>query len=175
MTPEEKEDVMLGFAAGEIDVLVATTVIEVGVDVGNATTMVVLDAERFGMSQLHQLRGRVGRGGHPGLCLLVTNADAEAPGRVRLDAVASTLDGFRVADLDLQLRKEGDVLGDEQSGGRRTLKLLSVARDADVIEAARTAATAVVAEDPALDRHPDLRAAVEALQRAVDVDYLERA
>ena len=175
MTPEEKEDVMLAFAAGDVDVLVATTVIEVGVDVGNATTMVVLDAERFGMSQLHQLRGRVGRGGHPGLCLLVTNADPEAPGRARLEAVASTLDGFRVADLDLQLRKEGDVLGDEQSGARRTLRLLSVARDADVIEAARTAATAVVTEDPALDRHPALRAAVEAMQRAVDIDYLERA
>ena len=175
LTPEEKEDVMLGFAAGEVDVLVATTVIEVGVDVGNATTMVVLDAERFGMSQLHQLRGRVGRGGHPGLCLLVTGADAGAPGRARLEAVATTLDGFEVADLDLQLRKEGDVLGDEQSGARRTLRLLSVARDADVIEAARAAATAVVAEDPGLDRHPALRAAVEAMQQSVDIDYLERA
>ena len=175
LTPEEKDDVMLGFAAGEVDVLVATTVIEVGVDVGNATTMVVMDAERFGMSQLHQLRGRVGRGGHPGLCLLVTSADTGAPGRARLDAVASTLDGFRVADLDLQLRKEGDVLGDEQSGGRRTLRLLSVARDADVIEAARAAAATVVAEDPHLEHHPDLRAAVEAVQRAVDIDYLERA
>ena len=175
MTPEEKDDVMLAFAAGEVDVLVATTVIEVGVDVGNATTMVVLDAERFGMSQLHQLRGRVGRGGHPGLCLLITNADTEAPGRARLDAVASTLDGFRVADLDLQLRKEGDVLGDDQSGARRTLRLLSVARDADVIEAARTAAAAVVTEDPGLDRHPALRAAVVAMQRTVDIDYLERA
>jgi ATP-dependent DNA helicase RecG len=175
LTPEEKDDVMLAFAAGEVDVLVATTVIEVGVDVGNATTMVVMDAERFGMSQLHQLRGRVGRGGHPGLCLLVTSADPDAPGRARLDAVASTLDGFEVADLDLQLRKEGDVLGDEQSGGRRTLRLLSVARDADVIEAARAAATSVVAEDPELGRHPELRAAVEAVQRAVDIDYLERA
>src|SRR3712207_3100868 len=116
LTPEEKDDVMRAFASGTVDVLVATTVIEVGVDVGNATTMVVLDAERFGMSQLHQLRGRVGRGGHPGLCLLVTTADAGAPGRARLEAVASTLDGFRIADLDLQLRKEGDVLGDEQSG-----------------------------------------------------------
>ena len=175
LTPEEKDDVMTAFAAGEVDVLVATTVIEVGVDVGNATTMVVMDAERFGMSQLHQLRGRVGRGGHPGLCLLVTSADTGAPGRARLDAVASTLDGFRVADLDLQLRKEGDVLGDEQSGARRTLRLLSVARDADTIEAARAAATAVVAEDPGLERHPALRAAVEAVQRAVDIDYLERA
>jgi ATP-dependent DNA helicase RecG len=175
LTPEEKDEVMLAFSAGEIDVLVATTVIEVGVDVGNATTMVVLDAERFGMSQLHQLRGRVGRGGHPGLCLLVTTADVDAPGRARLEAVASTLDGFRIADLDLQLRKEGDVLGDEQSGARRTLRLLSVARDADVIEEARAAATAVVADDPTLERHPALREAVEAMQRSVDIDYLERA
>ncbi len=175
LTPEEKDDVMLAFAAGDVDVLVATTVIEVGVDVGNATTMVVLDAERFGMSQLHQLRGRVGRGGHPGLCLLVTAADPDAPGRARLEAVASTLDGFRIADLDLQLRKEGDVLGDEQSGARRTLRLLSVARDADVIEAARAAATAVVAEDPRLEEQHALREAVEAMQRHVDIDYLERA
>ena len=117
----------------------------------------------------------MGRGGHPGLCLLVTAADPGAPGRTRLEAVASTLDGFRIADLDLQLRKEGDVLGDEQSGARRTLRLLSVARDADVIEEARAAATAVVAEDPLLERHTPLREAVEAMQRSVDIDYLERA
>jgi ATP-dependent DNA helicase RecG len=117
----------------------------------------------------------VGRGGHPGLCLLVTTADAGAPGRARLEAVASTLDGFRIADLDLQLRKEGDVLGDEQSGAHRTLRLLSVARDADVIEAARAAAASIVAEDPRLQRHPALREAVEAMQRSVDIDYLERA
>jgi len=172
---EEKDDLMQAFAAGQVDVLVSTTVIEVGVDVGNATTMVVLDAERFGISQLHQLRGRVGRGGHPGLCLLLTHAEAGGPGRERLDAVAGTLDGFRLAELDLRSRKEGDVLGSRQSGARRTLRLLSVARDAEVIDAARAAATQVVEEDPELQGHPGLRAAVAALEERADTGFLDRA
>ena len=107
---------MRAFADGETDVLVATTVIEVGVDVANATTMVLLDADRFGISQLHQLRGRVGRGGLPGLCLLVTRAEAESPARERLDAVAATTDGFELSRVDLEQRREGDVLGRSQSG-----------------------------------------------------------
>jgi ATP-dependent DNA helicase RecG len=173
LTPDAKDSAMSRFAAGEVDVLVCTTVVEVGVDVGNATTMVVLDADRFGISQLHQLRGRVGRGGLPGLCLLVTHAPPASSARVRLDAVASTTDGFALADLDLELRREGDVLGTSQSGTRRTLRLLSVARDGDVIAQARELATAVVDEDPTLEGWPPLAAAVAALQGSAD--YLEKA
>ena len=125
LPPEAKDDVMRRFAAGEVDVLVATTVVEVGVDVANATGMVVLDADRFGVSQLHQLRGRVGRGVAPGLCLLVTDSEAGSPARERLDAVAATLDGFELSRLDLETRREGDVLGASQSGRRSSLRLLS--------------------------------------------------
>jgi ATP-dependent DNA helicase RecG len=135
--------------------------------------MVVLDADRFGISQLHQLRGRVGRGGLPGLCLLVTHAAPASGARQRLEAVASTTDGFALADLDLELRHEGDVLGSNQSGRRRTLRLLSVARDGEVIERARAIAVAVVEEDPTLSGAPVLAAAVAALEDAAD--YLEKA
>ncbi len=175
MAPEEKDRVMLAFSAGDVDVLVATTVIEVGVDVGNATTMVLLDADRFGVSQLHQLRGRVGRGGLPGLCLLVTSAAAGSLARARLDAVASTTDGFKLAELDLELRREGDVLGTRQSGTKRTLRLLSVVRDADVIEEARAAAAELVEVDPALAAHPELRAAVEELVQRNRTEFLDMA
>ncbi len=171
---DSKDAVMSAFAAGEIDVLVSTTVIEVGVDVGNATTMVVLDADRFGISQLHQLRGRVGRGGHPGLCLLVTAAPIDTPARTRLDAVASTLDGFELADLDLEQRREGDVLGTAQSGRQGTLRLLSVRRDVDVITEAREAATALVGRDPDLAEAPALRASVLALEESARSDYLDK-
>ena len=174
LSPEAKDQVMQAFAAGVVDVLVSTTVVEVGVDVGNATTMIVLDADRFGMSQLHQLRGRVGRGGHPGLCLLVTTAPPGSAARERLDSVASTLDGFRLAELDLRLRKEGDVLGSSQSGSRRTLRLLSVVRDVEVIEAARAAAADLVERDPLLDREPVLRAAVAALHDAERTGFLDK-
>ena len=173
--PEQKDQAMVAFAEGTTDVLVATTVVEVGVDVPNATTMVVLDADRFGISQLHQLRGRVGRGAHAGLCLLVTTAEPDSLARRRLDAVASTSDGFSLAELDLELRKEGDVLGKNQSGSRRALRLLSVIRHADVIEAARQAATRIVEEDPDLAAHDDLRAAVAELHEADRADYLEKA
>src|SRR5439155_27093764 len=115
---------MRRFTAGEVDVLVATTVVEVGVDVPNATVMVVLDADRFGVSQLHQLRGRVGRGEQDGLCLLVTEAEVGSPARERVDCVAATLDGFELARLDLEQRREGDVLGATQSGRRSSLRLL---------------------------------------------------
>ncbi|MFZ2963287.1 MAG: ATP-dependent DNA helicase RecG, partial [Rhodoglobus sp.] len=165
MTSEEKDRVMRAFAAGEIDVLVATTVIEVGVDVPNASTMVVLDADRFGVSQLHQLRGRVGRGGVPGLCLFVTAAEEGTLARERVEAVASTLDGFELADRDLELRQEGDVLGSLQSGGRSSLKLVRVAKDGELIAEAREVAAGILEGDPRLERHPALR---EALARRLD-------
>lgn len=143
---EEKERVMTEFAAGQIDVLVATTVIEVGVDVPNATLMIVRDADRFGISQLHQLRGRVGRGKHAGLCIFVTAAEAGSLARQRVDSVAETLDGFALAEIDLALRQEGDVLGEAQSGGRSTLRLLRVAKDADIIERAHNYAVETLRE-----------------------------
>lgn len=161
MPSDEKDAVMQAFARGEIDVLVATTVVEVGVDVPNASTMAILEADRFGVSQLHQLRGRVGRGGHPGLCLLVTEAPVGTPARERVDAVAATLDGFELAEVDLELRGEGDVLGDAQSGVRSSLRLLRVVKDADIIAEARVAAEQVLEDDPALLRHTGLAAAIE--------------
>ncbi|MGQ0631706.1 MAG: ATP-dependent DNA helicase RecG [Sporichthyaceae bacterium] len=172
---EAKDTVMAAFTAGELDVLVATTVIEVGVDVPNATVMAVVDADRFGMSQLHQLRGRVGRGNAPGLCLLLTEAPADTPARERVDAVASTSDGFELSRLDLQARREGDVLGASQSGRRSSLRMLQVVRDSDVIEAARTAAGAVVAADPNLDAHPVLAAALADLLDEERAGYLDKA
>jgi ATP-dependent DNA helicase RecG len=171
---DEKDAVMRSFAAGELDVLVATTVIEVGVDVPNATMMVVLDADRFGVSQLHQLRGRVGRGSAPGLCLLVTEAVEGTPARERLDAVASTTDGFRLAELDLEQRREGDVLGAAQSGRRSHLRLLSLLRDAELIRDARAEAIALIEEDPELTRHPALAASVATLVDADRAGYLEK-
>ncbi|MDP4585887.1 MAG: ATP-dependent DNA helicase RecG, partial [Microbacteriaceae bacterium] len=161
LSGDEKDAVMTAFSAGQIDVLVATTVIEVGVDVPNASTMVVLDADRFGVSQLHQLRGRVGRGGVPGLALFVTYADENTLARDRVEAVASTLDGFELAQKDLELRHEGDVLGESQSGGRSGLVLVRVTVDGEVIDAARTHAMAVLASDPTLDVHPALKEALE--------------
>ena len=172
---EDKDRVMTAFAAGELDVLVATTVIEVGVDVPNATVMVVLDADRFGISQLHQLRGRVGRGAHPGLCLLVTDSPPGSPARGRLDGVASTTDGFALARLDLEQRREGDVLGVAQSGRRSQLRLLSLLRDEDLIAAAREEAVALVAADPGLARHPLLARQVAALVDDERAEYLEKA
>jgi ATP-dependent DNA helicase RecG len=166
---------MRRFAAGDVDVLVSTTVIEVGVDVPNATVMVVLDAERFGVSQLHQLRGRVGRGSAPGLCLLVTDMPPGSPSRERLDAVAATNDGFELARVDLEARREGDVLGAAQSGRRSSLRLLSVLRHEDVIAQAREVAEAVVAADPDLGAHPALAAAVAELEESERADYLEKA
>ncbi|MGH3315251.1 MAG: ATP-dependent DNA helicase RecG [Nocardioidaceae bacterium] len=174
MPPEDKESVMRDFARGEVDVLVSTTVIEVGVDVPNASVMVVLDAERFGVSQLHQLRGRVGRGEVPGLCLLVTDMPAGSPSRERLDAVAATNDGFELARVDLESRREGDVLGAAQSGRRSSLRLLSVLRHESVIAKAREAADTLVGDDPELGRHPALAAAVADLVESEQADYLEK-
>ena len=179
LSGDEKDDVMRRFSdtsiADGIDVMVATTVIEVGVDVPQATTMVIMDADRFGISQLHQLRGRVGRGGLPGLCLLVTDAETGSPARERLDAVASTTDGFALSALDLDLRREGDVLGSSQSGRRSSLRLLEVSRHEDVIIDARAAAVAVIGADPDLVAHPVLAAAVADLVRDEQSEFLEKA
>ncbi|WP_395658376.1 ATP-dependent DNA helicase RecG [Nocardioides sp.] len=175
MAPDDKDRVMRAFAAGDVDVLVATTVIEVGVDVANATAMVLLDADRFGVSQLHQLRGRVGRGGFPGLCLLVSRAEAGTPARERLDAVASTTDGFELSRVDLEQRREGDVLGKSQSGFRSGLQNLRVLRDEKTITEAREAANALLDADPGLARVPELAVAVARLEESVQADFLEKS
>jgi ATP-dependent DNA helicase RecG len=175
MGADDKDRAMSDFAGGSVDVLVATTVIEVGVDVPNATAMVVLDADRFGVSQLHQLRGRIGRGGHPGVCLLVTEIPEAAPSRERLDAVAATTDGFELARLDVEQRREGDVLGAAQSGRRSQLKLLSLLRDEDVIVAARGEASDLVAADPELTGHPALAREVAELIADERASYLDKA
>ncbi|WP_374010864.1 ATP-dependent DNA helicase RecG [Leifsonia sp. LS-T14] len=167
---ETKDEVMRAFAAGTLDLLIATTVIEVGVNVPNASAMVVLDADRFGVSQLHQLRGRVGRGDIPGLCLLVTAAEPETLARERVEAVAATLDGFELATVDLELRREGDVLGSRQSGGRSSLRLLRVVADGELIAEARVAAEETLEGDPGLAQHPALAAAL-----ARRLDESERA
>jgi ATP-dependent DNA helicase RecG len=174
MSSDEKDAVMQAFAAGNIDVIVATTVIEVGMDVPNASTMVVLDADRFGVSQLHQLRGRVGRGGVPGLALFVTNALPETVARERVEAVAATLDGFELARIDLELRSEGNVLGTNQSGGRSSLRLLRAARDVDVISDARDAAAEVLADDPTLAGHPALAQAIAQRLSDAEKDFLDK-
>ncbi|MEU0667701.1 ATP-dependent DNA helicase RecG [Streptomyces lavendulocolor] len=174
MAPDDKDAVMRRFAAGDADVLVATTVIEVGVNVPNATAMVIMDADRFGVSQLHQLRGRVGRGSAPGLCLLVTEMPEASPARQRLAAVASTLDGFELSRIDLEQRREGDVLGQAQSGVRSSLRMLAVIDDEEVIAAAREEAVAVVAADPGLEHLPELRTALDALLDKEREQYLEK-
>ncbi len=173
LAAEEKDAVMGAFARGEIDILVSTTVIEVGVDVPNASVMVVMDADRFGVSQLHQLRGRVGRGGLPGLALLMTGSDAE-PALERLGAVAATTAGFEVARLDMSQRREGDILGAAQHGRRTQMEFLHILDHEDLIEQARADAQELVAADPALADHPGLAAAVKARVDAEQAAYLER-
>ncbi|EDY57227.1 MULTISPECIES: ATP-dependent DNA helicase RecG [Streptomyces] len=174
MHPDDKDAVMRRFAAGETHVLVATTVIEVGVNVPNATAMVIMDADRFGVSQLHQLRGRVGRGSAPGLCLLVSEMPEASPARQRLNAVASTLDGFELSRIDLEQRREGDVLGQAQSGARTSLRVLAVIEDEEIIAEARQEATAVVEADPELTELPGLRTALDALVDEEREQYLEK-
>lgn len=163
LSAEAKDDAMAGFANGRTPVLVATTVIEVGVDVPEATIMVVLDADNFGMSQLHQLRGRVGRSELPSVCLLVSRAPEGSLAAERLAALAATSDGFELAEKDLELRREGDVLGVAQSGGRNSLRLLRVVQDGDIIARARADADVVVAEDPSLGAHPALATAIDSM------------
>ncbi|WP_411101703.1 ATP-dependent DNA helicase RecG [Streptomyces sp. cmx-4-9] len=174
MDPADKDAVMRRFAAGETKVLVATTVIEVGVNVPNSTVMVVMDADRFGVSQLHQLRGRVGRGSAPGLCLLVSEMHEASPARARLAAVAATLDGFELSRIDLEQRREGDVLGQAQSGVRSSLRMLAVIEDEEVIAEAREEATRTVAADPELAGLPGLRTALDALLDTEREQYLEK-
>lgn len=172
---EVKEDTMRRFAAGDIDVLVATTVIEVGVDVPNATALVVLDADRFGYAQLHQLRGRIGRGAHPGVALLVTDLPAGHSARGRVETVAGTSDGAALALADLEARHEGDLLGPAQSGRSARLRLVRVQRDEELIDQARTAAGELVAADPTLSGHPVLAQRVGQLEETAAVDYLDKA
>jgi ATP-dependent DNA helicase RecG len=174
LSADEKDTTMQAFTKGDIDVLVSTTVIEVGVDVPNATIMVIMDADRFGVSQLHQLRGRVGRGTSPGLCLLVTQCEEESPARERLNAVAGTLDGFELSRIDLEQRREGDVLGASQSGTQSHLRLLRVLRDEALIEQARDDAESLIATDNDLSDYPALRAELAQLQRDQAVDYLDK-
>ena len=174
LSADEKDSTMQAFAKGEIDVLVSTTVIEVGVDVANATIMVIMDADRFGVSQLHQLRGRVGRGTSPGLCLLVTQCEDETPARERLNAVAGTVDGFELSRIDLEQRREGDVLGASQSGTQSHLRLLRVLRDEALIEQAREDAETLIATDNDLSDYPALKAELAQLQRDQAVDYLDK-
>lgn len=167
MDPAEKTAVMTAFERGEIDLLISTTVIEVGVNVPNATLMIIMDADRFGISGLHQLRGRVGRGGYAGTCLLVTRQEEGGVSRERLDAVASTTDGFELSRIDLAQRREGDILGAAQSGSKSTLRFLRALADADIIERAREDARSVVAKDPTLAKHPSLARTID---RALDAD-----
>ena len=171
---EVKNATMQAFAQGEIDILISTTVIEVGVDVPNATVMVIMDSDRFGVSQLHQLRGRVGRGTSPGLCLLVTNADAESPARERLDAVSKTQDGFELSRIDLEQRREGDVLGASQSGSRSHLRLLRVLRDEALIESARESAAELLAQDPSLSSYPLLKEELKKLQADAAAEFIDK-
>ncbi|APE36129.1 ATP-dependent DNA helicase RecG [Nocardia mangyaensis] len=172
---DEKDQVMRQFNDGAIDVLVCTTVVEVGVDVPNATVMVIVDADRFGVSQLHQLRGRIGRGKHPGLCLLVTDAAPGGTAMARLEAVAATTDGFELSVLDLRQRREGDVLGAAQSGTARSLRLLSLLDDLEVITAAQELARQVVAEDPGLVKHPGLAGMMHAAVDGERIEYLAKS
>jgi len=173
LSGEEKDAAMGRFAGGETDVLVATTVVEVGVDVPNASMMVILDADRFGISQLHQLRGRIGRGAHPGVCLLLSGAEPDSPARQRLDAVAATRDGFVLADVDLEQRREGDVLGASQSGGRSSLRLLRVLDDADLIARARQIAEDCIAADAEL-HDPGLADFLDLVEHQAAGEWLER-
>jgi ATP-dependent DNA helicase RecG len=174
LSTELKDATMQAFAAGEIDILVSTTVIEVGVDVPNATVMVIMDADRFGVSQLHQLRGRVGRGTSPGLCLLVSAAAIETPARERLEAVAETQDGFELSRIDLEQRREGDVLGASQSGARSHLRLLRVLRDEGLIEDARSVAAEILEVDSSLQRYPLLKEALEVLKKDTAASFIDK-
>ena len=171
---EVKNSTMQAFAQGEIDVLISTTVIEVGVDVANATVMVIMDADRFGVSQLHQLRGRVGRGTSPGLCLLVTSAAPDTSARERLDAVSKTQDGFELSRIDLEQRREGDVLGASQSGSRSHLRLLRVLRDEALIESARESAAELLAQDPSLSSYPLLKEELRKLQADAAAEFIDK-
>jgi ATP-dependent DNA helicase RecG len=170
-----KDQTMAALAAGQIQVLIATTVVEVGVDVPNASMMVIMDADRFGVSQLHQLRGRVGRGSAAGLCLLVSRAQEDSPSMQRLNSVAATLDGFELARIDLEQRKEGDVLGRSQSGGKSHLRLLRVLRDESLIDQARELAVKILKTDPNLHNLPELSIEVEKLKSDEAARFMDKS
>jgi ATP-dependent DNA helicase RecG len=169
MSSNEKDEVMTKFRNRKLDVLVATTVIEVGVDVPNATCMVVLDADRFGIAQLHQLRGRVGRGAIASRCWLVTSdAEISSP---RVDALVESTDGFYLAEVDLELRGEGTIMNTTQKG-RSDLKLASLRRDRDLIELARAAATEIIGNDPTLKSHNEIRDEIDLLLTPDEEEFL---
>ncbi|MDR2252936.1 MAG: DEAD/DEAH box helicase [Bifidobacteriaceae bacterium] len=172
MTAADKDATMDAFARGDVDVLVATTVIEVGIDVPQATALVVLDADRFGLSQLHQMRGRVGRGADPAICLLVSDAVPDTPAARRLEAMRRTTDGFELAEVDLETRREGQILGESQSGSS-SLRLVRLTKDADVIADACEDATELVEEDPELEASPALAAEITRWLAGREA-YLER-
>jgi len=173
MSASEKDAVMQRFATGITPIVVATTVIEVGVDIPEATVMVVLDADRFGVSQLHQLRGRIGRGKEPGLCLLLTSADPDSPGARRVTEVAKTNDGFTLAQIDLQMRAEGDVLGTKQSGRNSSLRLLRVAQDGEILERARQYANQLLSANPNLTELPALQQAITAFSETQQANLVK--
>ncbi|MDM7831698.1 ATP-dependent DNA helicase RecG [Cellulomonas edaphi] len=175
MAPEDKERALADFASGAVPVLVSTTVVEVGVDVPEATVMVILDADRFGVSQLHQLRGRIGRGSAPGVCLLVSSAPADSAAGERVQTVAGTRDGFALAGFDLEQRGEGDVLGASQWGAATSLRLLRVTRDGELIDQARSDARALVEQDAELSAWPALQAAIDARLADRRDEFLDRA
>jgi ATP-dependent DNA helicase RecG len=174
LSSDDKDRIMRSFAMGDIDCLITTTVIEVGVDVPNATVMIIADADRFGISQLHQLRGRVGRGSKPGLCLLLTKVEEESSAMERLQAVADSVDGFELARVDLDQRREGDVLGTAQSGTRSQLRLLRVLRDEKIIERSRDIAIEIISADPELIHYPELRNELAKLERDERADFIEK-
>jgi ATP-dependent DNA helicase RecG len=171
VAPDEKQDVMDRFRHGELDVLVATTVIEVGVDVPEATVMVVLDADRFGIAQLHQLRGRVGRGVAASECVLVATGELTPDGEARLEAMVRTTDGFELAEVDLDLRGEGTVLGQRQKG-RNDLQLASLRRDRDWVVRAREVAVELVGDGTGMAAHPELAEEVRMLLDDEEREFL---
>lgn len=173
--PDEKDAAMQGFNDGDIDVLVCTTVVEVGVDVPNATVMVIVDADRFGISQLHQLRGRIGRGGHQGLCIMISQLNPMGPSFSRLKSVAATNDGFELAELDLTTRREGDVLGAAQSGTVSSMRLLSLIDDEDVIADAHDCARRLFDVDPELSAHPGVASMMKSAWRSDRAEFLDKS
>jgi ATP-dependent DNA helicase RecG len=174
MKADEKDAVMEGFRSGALGVLVATTVIEVGVDVPDATVMVVLDADHFGIAQLHQLRGRVGRGTHPSHCVLVARGELTPDAEQRLAAMVRTTDGFELAEVDLELRGEGTVMGERQKG-RSDLRLASLRRDREWVERAREAAFELVGEGSGLADNPMLEEEVDVLLAEEDEEFLTKS
>lgn len=173
MKPEDKDAAMMQFKRGEADILIATSVIEVGVDVPNATVMVIESAERFGLSQLHQLRGRVGRGGEQSYCILMSGDKLSKDGRARLEAMCATNDGFELSELDLKLRGAGDIHGTQQSGEAFELNIANLATDTQIMELTRNEALAILADDADLSRpeHLSLRELRDRHKKKERIDF----